>query len=96
MFERLKEFSRKFKAEVRVYQLAVQDPRTPKTAKFILWLAVGYALMPFDLIPDFIPVLGQIDDVVIIPLLVVTALKLIPVEVLRDSKMKLEVSNERN
>lgn len=90
MFEKLKSVSRKFKQEARVYQLVLKDSRTPKLAKAILGLAVGYALLPFDLIPDFIPVLGQLDDILIIPALIGLALKLIPPEIVEDCRKKLE------
>ena len=55
-------------------------------AKILLGLAVGYTLMPFDLIPDFLPVIGHLDDFIIVPLLVFWALKLVPGEVIGDCR----------
>jgi uncharacterized membrane protein YkvA (DUF1232 family) len=80
--ERLKSIAAKLKAEFDFYKRLQQHPQTPKLAKFFLWLAIGYTLLPFDLIPDFIPVLGQLDEVVIIPLLLYCALKCTPQEVI--------------
>jgi len=52
------------KQEIKVYQLVLADRRTPRTARFLLGLAVGYALLPFDLIPDFVLVIGHLDDLI--------------------------------
>lgn len=89
MFEKLKTLGKNFRREIKVYQLALKDPRTPKVAKVFLWLALGYALWPFDLIPDFVPVLGQLDDLIIVPLLISLALYWIPREVLADGRAKV-------
>jgi uncharacterized membrane protein YkvA (DUF1232 family) len=78
-----------FKRELHVYQLVLKDPRTPKLAKILLGLAVGYALLPFDLIPDFIPIIGHIDDVLIVPGLVFLALKLVPAEVVAECRQRV-------
>src|SRR5262245_19501137 len=89
MSDRLKAAARAFKRELRVYQLVLRDPRTPKLAKILLGLSVGYVLLPFDLIPDFIPVLGHLDDVIIVPGLVFLALKLLPVEIVAECRRQV-------
>ncbi len=63
-------------AEVAFYRCLIAHPDTPKVARFLLGAAIAYALSPIDLIPDWIPILGQLDDLIIVPLLVVCALKL--------------------
>lgn len=83
---RLKEVGSRLKDEVRVYQLVLRDPRTPRLSKALLWLAVGYTLLPFDLLPDFIPVIGHLDDLVIVPALVIVAVKLVPREVFEEAR----------
>ncbi|MEW6001926.1 MAG: DUF1232 domain-containing protein [Nitrospirota bacterium] len=87
MFNRLKAIEKDLKREIEVYRRVLKDDRTPKIAKFFLGLAIGYALLPFDIIPDFIPVIGHIDDLIIVPALVVIALKMIPEEVIKDCRM---------
>jgi uncharacterized membrane protein YkvA (DUF1232 family) len=89
LFERLKFIATKLKAEFGFYKRLQQHPQTPKLAKFFLWLAIGYTLLPFDLIPDFIPVLGQLDEVVIIPLLLYFALKCTPQEVIDSCRAQI-------
>lgn len=78
MINKLKSLGRQLKHEFLVYRLVLKHPQTPWIAKLFLGLAVGYLLLPFDLIPDFIPVIGQLDDVVIIPVLLYLALLFIP------------------
>ncbi len=75
-----------------MYQLVMRHPQTPIIARMLLWLAVGYMLLPFDLIPDFIPVIGQLDDLVIVPSLIYLALKIIPAELIHACRAQLEES----
>jgi uncharacterized membrane protein YkvA (DUF1232 family) len=78
VIKQLKNYAQQLKHELAVYRLLLKHPRTPRLAKLLLALAIGYLLLPFDLIPDFIPVLGQLDELIIIPLLVYLAVLLIP------------------
>jgi uncharacterized membrane protein YkvA (DUF1232 family) len=87
--ERLKQVARDFKREVAVYRLVLADACTPCLAKILLGIALGYLVLPIDLIPDFIPVLGQLDDVLIVPGLVLLALRMIPKDVLAECKEKV-------
>lgn len=88
MFEQLRAIGKSLKAELTMYRLVLKDSRTPVVAKFLLGLAVGYLLLPFDIIPDFIPILGHLDDAVIVPALVVLAVKLIPTDVLEEARIR--------
>ena len=80
--------ARAFKRELAVYRCALADPRTPLAARLLIGAAVGYALLPFDLIPDFLPVIGQLDDLIIVPGLVWLALRLIPPDVMAACRAK--------
>ena len=88
MFDKLKSVGKTLKHELKVYQLVLKDGRTPKLSKFLLGLAVGYALLPFDIIPDFIPVIGHLDDAIIVPALVILALKMTPKDVIEECRAK--------
>ncbi|MCX6984949.1 MAG: YkvA family protein [Lentisphaerae bacterium] len=76
----------KFKQELTIYKNVLADRRTPRITKILLGAAIGYLAMPFDIIPDFIPVLGQIDDIIIVPLLIFLALKTIPPDLLMEHR----------
>jgi uncharacterized membrane protein YkvA (DUF1232 family) len=93
MFTKLKSFARIVKTEIKVYQLVLKDKRTPRLAKWLLRIAVGYLLMPFDIIPDFIPVLGQIDDIIIVGGLFTIAIKMIPKEVVAEARNSVGSTN---
>jgi uncharacterized membrane protein YkvA (DUF1232 family) len=86
----LRQTAAKIKKEFAVYRLVLKHPETPMLAKILLGLAVGYILLPFDLIPDFIPVIGQLDDLVIVPALVYAALKLILPAIVESCRKELE------
>ena len=86
----LRDTAAKIKKEFAVYRLILKHPETPMLAKILLGLAVGYILLPFDLIPDFIPVIGHLDDLVIVPALVYAALKLVPPELVESCRKELE------
>lgn len=88
----LRDAAKRLKTEFAVYRLVVKHPGTPRLAKWLLGLAIAYTLMPFDLIPDFIPVIGQLDDLVIVPLLVYLALRLIPPEVVEHCRQSVRLN----
>jgi uncharacterized membrane protein YkvA (DUF1232 family) len=77
---------RSIRRDVLAIYLAARDPRTPWYAKALALCVAAYALSPIDLIPDFIPVLGYLDDVVIVPLGILAVLKLIPAEIMADNR----------
>lgn len=89
MFRRVKSLARRVKQELTLYQLVAKHPDTPWLAKMCLGLAIGYLLLPFDLIPDFIPILGQLDDLVIVPFFVYIALKLTPNAVIESCRQQI-------
>ncbi len=74
----LADIAAKLKKELAYYQRLYAHPETPRIAKVFFWLAIGYLLMPFDLIPDFLPIIGQLDELVIIPALLYLALRFTP------------------
>ena len=90
MLSQLKKITVQLKREFQVYRLVLRHPKTPFVAKIFLGLAIGYVLMPFDLIPDFIPVIGQLDDLVIVPFLVYVALKIIPDALLHECREQIK------
>ncbi len=76
------------KVELYALYLAYRDPRVPTYARVFAACVVGYAFSPIDLIPDFIPILGYLDDIVIIPAGVTIALKMIPASVMADCRLR--------
>jgi uncharacterized membrane protein YkvA (DUF1232 family) len=84
--ERWRQRARSLRKETYALYLAARDPRVPWYAKLIAVCVVGYAFSPIDLIPDFIPVLGYVDDLVLVPLGIALVLKMIPGEVMADCR----------
>ncbi|APV48850.1 hypothetical protein BWI17_03650 [Betaproteobacteria bacterium GR16-43] len=88
--EKFKERVRRLKLETHALYLAARDPRTPWYAKWLVGGVVAYAISPIDLIPDFIPVLGYLDDLVLVPLGIAVAVKLVPQEVLVECRARAQ------
>ena len=86
----LKQKAKNLKKEILALYYAYQDPKLPLLPKLIIISTVAYALSPIDLIPDFIPVIGYLDDLIILPLMISLSLKLIPPEIMESSREKAE------
>ena len=92
---RLAEWARALKREALALYYAARDPRTPWYAKLIAGAIVAYALSPIDLIPDFIPVLGLLDELLLLPGAIWLALRLVPETVLEESRRRADATLER-
>jgi uncharacterized membrane protein YkvA (DUF1232 family) len=95
MIARWKQRARQLEQETYAVYLAYRDPRTPWFAKLLAALVVGYAFSPIDLIPDVIPVVGYLDDLILVPLGIALALKLIPAPVLADCRRRAQEKMEQ-
>jgi uncharacterized membrane protein YkvA (DUF1232 family) len=84
MFKRIKSWARSLKRDVVALWIAARSPRTPVAAKIVAGAVAAYALSPIDLIPDFIPILGYLDDIVIVPLGIALAVRLIPAALMAE------------
>lgn len=84
--ERLRRWGRALKRDIVALWLAARDPRTPWYAKALAGLVVAYALSPIDLIPDFIPIIGYLDDLILVPLGIALAVRLIPPALLAECR----------
>lgn len=82
----LKERAKKLKADIPALFFAMKDKDTPTAAKILAGVAVAYALSPIDLIPDFIPILGYLDDIILLPALIALAIRLIPKSVMEKNR----------
>ena len=90
MVTSLKEKAKQLKTDIPAVFLALKDKKTPWYAKLFAALTVGYALSPIDFIPDFIPVLGDLDDLILLPLLVALTVKFIPKDVFEEYKKQAQ------
>ena len=95
MFQRLKTWAKAIRRDILALWIAARDPRTPWPAKLVAGLVVAYALSPIDLIPDFIPVLGYLDDLVILPLGIMLAVALVPPAIMAEYRIEAEQLSQR-
>jgi uncharacterized membrane protein YkvA (DUF1232 family) len=89
--KRLREIAHSLRQHLTFYTAIYRDPRTPWLARCLLGAALAYLALPFDLIPDFLPVIGHLDDVLIVPGLIFLALRLVPSEIYDDHRQRLLV-----
>jgi uncharacterized membrane protein YkvA (DUF1232 family) len=89
---RLRDWARAMKRDVHAVYLASRDPRVPWPAKMLAICIAAYALSPIDLIPDFIPVLGYLDDAILLPLGVLLVVRMIPADVMAEHRAAAEIA----
>lgn len=92
---RVKNWARALRRDAHAIRLASRDPRVPWTVKLLAIAVAGYALSPIDLIPDFIPVLGYLDDLIIVPLGIWLVIALIPEDVMREYRAMASAAAQR-
>jgi uncharacterized membrane protein YkvA (DUF1232 family) len=90
IIQKMKQKARELKKELFVLYMAVRDKRVGWLPKIVTGLVLAYALSPIDLIPDFIPVIGYLDDLILVPLGIKLAIRLIPKEILAEYRKKIE------
>jgi uncharacterized membrane protein YkvA (DUF1232 family) len=95
MLSHLKAWARNLKRDSHAIYLASRDPRVPWYAKALAMAVAAYALSPIDLIPDFMPVVGYLDDLVIVPLGIWLVVSLIPGEVMAECRAKADAAGQR-
>ena len=93
--EQLRTWARGITRDVHALYLAARDPRVPWYAKAAAIAVAAYALSPIDLIPDFIPVLGHLDDIVIVPLGILLAVRLVPEDLMEEFRASAGKASER-
>lgn len=94
--QKLKQQAKRLKTELYALYLACRDPRVPWYARAFAACVVGYAFSPIDLIPDFIPILGYLDDLILVPLGIALVLKMIPPEVMVECRVKAQSTTQHN
>ena len=92
LLEKWKKWAKRLKSETYALYLAYKDPRVPLHAKLFAGFVAAYALSPIDLIPDFIPVLGYLDDLIILPIGIYIASRMIPKDILDECRKKAEAA----
>lgn len=86
----LKERAKQLKIDIPAIFIALKKESTPRAAKVLAWIIIAYALSPIDLIPDVIPILGYLDDVILLPTLVALFIKMIPDDVFANCRIEAE------
>ena len=95
MYHQIKQWAKTLKKDIVVVWLVAKDERTPVWIKILALITAAYALSPIDLIPDFSPVLGYLDDIIIVPLGLLLVIKLTPKEIIDDCRMRTSLLAER-
>jgi uncharacterized membrane protein YkvA (DUF1232 family) len=95
MLARVRGWARRVRRDVVALHLAARDPRVPWPAKAVAVCVAAYALSPIDLIPDFIPVLGYLDDLIIVPLGIVLAVRLVPPDLMAEFRQRADGLGQR-
>ena len=95
LFDKAREWARAVKRDVVALWLAARHPLTPWYAKLVAALVAAYALSPIDLIPDFIPVIGYLDDLIIVPLGILLVVRLIPLELMAELRAAAAARQDR-
>lgn len=89
--DRLRQWARRLRVDAHALYLAARDPRVPWIAKFVAAAVAAYVFSPIDLIPDFVPVLGFLDELVIVPLGIKLAMRLIPADIMQECRDRAAV-----
>lgn len=95
MLDKIKAFAARLKREILALYYVGHDSRTPRHVKIVIGLVIAYALSPIDLIPDFIPVLGYVDDLVLLPLGIWLAIRLTPPEIFQAARANAALADQR-
>ena len=95
LIDTTKQWARAIKRDVHAVWLCARDPRTPWFAKALAFAVAGYAVSPIDLIPDFIPVIGYLDDLIIVPLGIMLVVRLVPPEVMNEHRAAAAMAAKR-
>ncbi len=88
IIEKLKKNAKILKKQITTLYYAYKNPKLKLAPKLVILFTIGYALSPIDLIPDFIPILGYIDDLIILPLLIALSIKIIPKDIIDEASDK--------
>ncbi|WP_168419523.1 YkvA family protein [Acinetobacter towneri] len=93
--DQLKQWAKQIKRDVYAVWFAARDPETPFLAKLVALLVAAYAISPIDLIPDFIPILGYLDDLILVPLGIMLVLRLVPTEVMQHCRLQADAISQK-